>query len=361
MRSNKDFPKFLLGIVLFFPTSNVLYSQNETAVTALTFPVGARSNAMGGAHTAVGTDPLISFYNPAGLSSFTKGSFGLFRSEWLGLGDNTWPMIYMATAYHTVIGTFGLSFHRFSANELKVVQPEGSIVEGDAYDQSISFSYAARIDEHLSLGGSIRYLESDFVEGEARAWSLDLGVLVNSIFPQTTLSFDMPQLRFLEKFDHPEPRGFSLGVSIQNMGPDKIEYLNDDQSAPLPQILRLGFAYRPVLTHAVEILLVSDLEKLLVRRHPDGSFDSFAKAFLTSWNDGVDAFRFGAEINLLHLFALRFGRDFSYQRNIEGKTVSEWTVGFGLGPEWAQISFVRRGFPSFSDARWAWLDVSVMY
>jgi len=145
------------------------------------------------------------------------------------------------------------------------------------------------------------------------------------------------------------------------MGPDKIEYLTHDQGAPLPQTLRLGMAYRPLLTTAVEILLVADLEKLLVRRHPDGSFDSSAKAFLTSWNDGFDAFRFGTEINFLHLFALRFGRDFSYQRNLDGQTVSEWTFGFGLGPEWAQISFVRRGFPSFSGARWAWLDISVMY
>lgn len=226
------------------------------------------------------------------------------------------------------------------------------------FPQAIWFTLKTK---HVSLGGSIRYLKSDFVDGEASALSLDFGILVDNIFPQTTFSSDMPQLRLLERFDHSEPRGFSLGFSIQNMGPDKIEYLNDDRGAPLPQILRLGLAYQPVLTHAVEILLVSDIEKLLVRRHPDGSFDSFAKAFLTSWNDGFDALRFGAEINFLHLFALRFGRDFSYQGNIEDKTVSEWTFGFGLGPEWAQISFVRRGFPSFSDARWAWLDVSVMY
>jgi len=152
MRKNNN-PKILLGIILLFSASNMAYSQNETALTALTFPVGARANAMAGALTAVGTDPQTWYYNPAGLSSFKKGSFGLFRSEWLGLGDKTWDMISITTTYHTMMGTFGLSFHRFSANDLKVVQPEGSILEGDTYDQSVGLSYAVEIDEDVSLGG----------------------------------------------------------------------------------------------------------------------------------------------------------------------------------------------------------------
>jgi len=72
---------------------------------------------------------------------------------------------------------------------------------------------------------------------------------------------------------------------------------------------------------------------------------------------------FGTEINLFHVFAFRFGMEsrFRFPTEMGGQTRTEWTLGFGFGPEWARVNVVRRGFPSFSRPRWVWMDVSVAY
>lgn len=136
-----------------------------------------------------------------------------------------------------------------------------------------------------------------------------------------------------------------------------------ETKSPLPQLLRVGIAYRPVDTDEVGVLIAFDVQKVLVRSR-NGKTDPFHKAIFTAWGqDGLDNLYFGAEIDLFHVFALRFGQEsrFRVPTRSGKKTKTEWTIGFGLGPEWARLNLVRRGFPPFSREKWVYLDFSVSY
>ena len=194
-------------------------------------------------------------------------------------------------------------------------------------------------------------------DATANAWGFDIGILVQNIFPHLT-TFKRHDY-FPEKFRKYDRKssfqGLSLGLALLNTGPDKLAFLFANQADPLPQILRLGIALNAVDTDEVGVLLAFDLEKLLVDRQKN-----FVESWFTAWGNGFDHLRFGAEVELFHIFAFRFGRDefLNFNPNF---SVSEWTWGLGLGPEWARLNLVHRSFPTAArNEKWV-VDFTLSY
>ncbi len=158
------------------------------------------------------------------------------------------------------------------------------------------------------------------------------------------------------KFDRKSSfQGISLGLALLNTGPDKLAYVDASQADPLPQILRLGAALNAVDTDEVGVLLAFDLEKLLVDRQK-----KFVESWFTAWGNGFDHMRFGAEVELFHIFAFRFGRDEFLNFN-PNNGVSEWTWGLGVGPQRARLNLVHRSFPiAAGNEKWV-VDFTLSY
>ncbi|HEX9655118.1 MAG TPA: hypothetical protein VGA99_15535, partial [bacterium] len=201
-------------------------------------------------------------------------------------------------------------------------------------------------------------------DASANALGFDIGILAQNLFPHWTLhkrNESFPE-RF-RKFGRQAFQGLAFGLALLNTGPDRLEYLVENQGDPLPQILRLGVAYNALDTNEIGVLLALDLEKELVERDENGVPDGFVKSWFTSWDNGFDNLRFGAEINLYHIFAFRFGRDefLNFSSGFGDNSVAEWTFGLGFGPEWARLNLVHRGFPTGArNEKWV-ADLVVSY
>jgi hypothetical protein len=375
---------FILLIIIFLSILNhqkILAQIVETNALFLTFKPGARANAMGGAQTAIANDFFSAYYNPAGLVNAKRLMIGFNKVEWIADLKHTYTGVILQTPW----GSVGFGLNNFDLGRFTVFDPLGNFLgfRSDAFERAWQISYAKSLSKELSLGLNVKYVQEHFSaisSFNSSAWTFDLGILLQNLWPETTLFYRNPDLpATLRKFDGPETRGFSFGIAILNSGPDKFVFGGDtlrvitgddttiavvqETKSPFPQLLRVGFAYRPVDTDELGVLIALDVQKVLVRSR-NGKNDPFYTAFFTAWGqDGLDNLYFGAEIELFHVFAFRFGQEsrFSVPTETGKKTKSEWTFGFGLGPEWARLNLVRRGFPPFSREKWVYLDFSLNY
>ena len=174
------------------------------AVPFLTIGIGARANAMGGAFASVANDVTALFWNPAGLTSFDKNEIGLIHTDWIA--DLKHDYIGLAVPLGNA-GILGFSFNALTMDELMVrtpVFPEGTGEMAESYDMAIGVSYARKITDLLSLGASVKYIQSVLWHMSAQTMAVDLGVVFSDLF------------NFIQ-----------LGASISNMG-GKIKYSGRD-------------------------------------------------------------------------------------------------------------------------------------
>ncbi len=325
-------------ILLLLCLTRLSFAQSEAAVLSLTIPPGSRANAMGSAHTAVADDFLALYFNPAGIAHLQKGAVGYYHHDWQFIGNH--PITFAGAVYMTKLGSLGFAVYNWDFNIPDSFAPS-------YYERAIQFTYARQVSVHFNLGGSVKWIRSkigvpqDFPDVAANALGFDIGILVQNIFPNLTY---VPQYDSLAKhfrrFDRKNGfHGLSFGLALLNTGPDKLVYIDESQADPLPQILRLGIALNAVDTDEVGVLLAFDLEKMLVDRE-----NSFMGSWFSAWDNGFDALRFGTEVNLFHILAFRFGRD-EFLSFSPRESIGEWTLGIGIGPEWACLNLVRRSFP----------------
>jgi len=350
---------FSIMLMYLLTYQNVSFAQSEAGALFLTFKPGSRANAMGGAQIAIADDIFASYYNPAGLAKVKYVMAGFFQTEiWLNEQTHT----YWGGVCKTKFGTFGFSFNHFSM----LLNFNGMVSEQieDSYERSFQFSYAQRARQNFLFGLNLKCVKQKWVyplnNVIAYAITFDFGIMYENLLPDLTL-FKRSKNRheLLPKLDRGRPPGFSWGIDLQNTGPDRLELLEPGQQDPLPQMLRVGIGYNAIDYDCLRFLLAFDLVKELVKRHKDGATDNFMKAWFTSWDDGLDYIHFGAELTFFHVVAVRVGQEkiFNLYRN---RSETEVTFGFGIGPEFARVNLVRRGFPASNEPGWV-LDFCVSY
>lgn len=349
---NNMFAKVSVWIILVLSGLLTLSHAQSVSVAAafLNLPPGSRANAMGLAHTAVADDFYALYFNPAGIVRLQKGSAGFYHHQWLRM----LPITFTGGVYTTKYGAFGFAFNNFDINTRG---PFGE--ELNSYERAFQFTYANQLGSHFAIGGTIKFVQEKFEQPQgfpdvsANAWAFDMGILVQNLFPHLTYSrqHDAFPEQF-RKFDRKSFQGLAFGISLLNTGPDKLTFLDESQGDPLPQTLRLGVAFNALETDEVSLLLAFDVDKVLVERDAKGKAKGFVESWFAAWDGGFDNLHLGAEFNIYHIFAFRFGRhevlNFSPKQSI-----GEWTFGFGLGPEWARLNLVRRRFPiALSRDKW---------
>ena len=333
--------------------STLTFAQSEATATFLGIPPGSRANAMGAAQTALADDIYALYFNPAGLVHLRKGGASFFHHDY---SPFELPITFAGAAYRSKSGILGVALNNIN------ISPNFVSENPDSYDRSLQVNYALRLSPKMALGGAVKWVRSHFDEPPglpdvtANAVCADVGILVQNLLPHWT--FHRRSETFpddFRKFDRQSFQGLSLGLALLNTGPDRMVYIDENQGDPLPQILRLGAAFNAIDMDEVGVLLALDIDKELVERDDNGHPDGFVESWFTSWEDGFDNLRFGAEINLYHIFAFRFGRDeyLNSPPSLFGDSTSEWTFGLGFGPEWARVNLVHRSFPiAASNENW---------
>ena len=320
----------ILMAAIMFGINTESKAQSEAGVLFLLISPGVRADGMGEAFVAVADDASAIYWNAGGLAFQDRKEFFFMHSNWLPQLAS--DLFYDFGSYiHNIdgLGTFGLSVTYMNFGEQNVTLETGPEVVDrfTSYDFSVSGAFGTKISNNIGVGVNMKLIRSNLApfgagkeQGSGQAWSfgVDFGLLYKS---------------FLFK-------RLSLGMNIQNMGP-KITYIDVNQADPQPTNLKLGFAYKLVDSEFNKVTLTSDFNKLLVRRHADGTSDPFYKAMFTSWVD--DDFNTEMEKVIAHigveywysdLIALRAG----YWHDEIGK-VKPTTFGAGIKYSLYRIDF----------------------
>ena len=300
-----------LTIILLIPARMVL-AQGDAAVPFLLIAPGARQGGMGEAGVAYCNDATAVYWNPAGLAfqyqdpeKDSKGEVSLMHVKWLPQFnfDDLWYDFLAARYYVEDLGMFGASLTYLNLGENQATDENGNpLGTFDSFEYAITASYATQLQENLSLGLNLKYIQSNLTDkainvgsenrdGRSSSFAVDLGVLWQ------------PAWDFLDN-------KLSFGANLSNFGP-KMTYIDEAQADPLPTNLRLGLAYKLLDDEFNKITLVYDTNRLLVARDAEGSDNVFKAVFYSAWAQGDFFKRFthsiGAEYWYGDLIALRAG------------------------------------------------------
>ncbi len=277
----------------------------------LSFPIGARYNALGESGTALSQDVTAIWWNPAGLGflpqrpkqhdvHIMQSSLAAGLAEDIGLywGGYATPM-----GDH---GALGFAINYLDMGEQEGMdenqQPTGTF---RSYMFAISATYGVRVSRNLGLGLGVKYFRDHLADdqilqdkkgGSGDSFGVDLGLL-----------WKVPSIRS------------NIGLAVANLGPD-IVHVDGDQSDPMPRKATLGIAFSAYHSEYMGVLLVSDyLVPLYTWEGNDYGF---------GLESDQAEYGFGVEWNYLRSLFVRFG-----YKSADYGDINDTTFGFGVDME----------------------------
>ncbi len=282
--------------------------QSKVGTTAASFlgiPVGAKAMSMGAACTAIGDDPGALAWNPGVIQS-EQMNFYASQTAWL-VGST--HQFIGAQIHMTPNDAFGISIVSLDYGTREkvttVAQPDGTGEYWNASDIALALSYARRVTDRFSIGGSGKYIKSSIWHEQASQFALDLGLIFETQF-----------------------NGLKIGATLRNFGgqmqlsgQDLVNRIDLDPTNkgnnenipanlktdpwPLPLTFTVGASMPVVDTRALTVVLSADAVRP---------------------TDNVESFNFGTEIIMMNILKLRAGYQSLFQNTVE----SGASLGFGL-------------------------------
>ncbi|MNU30956.1 hypothetical protein D3C71_194670 [compost metagenome] len=230
------------------------------AVPFLTIAPDARSGAMGDVGVALSPDANSQHYNVSKIAmSEDNGGIGLTYSPWLKDIVPDVALIYASGFYkfgekkdQAISG----SLRYFNLGEINYRDPNNiDMGIGKPYELAFDLGYSRKLSENLSVGASLRYINSNIAPGSnangggyapASTFAADLGVF----YTKSTMVTE-------------ETGGtFNFGAVLRNVG-GRVTYTQAVRDY-LPAQLAIGAAYTYKIDKYNKITASVDLTKLLV-------------------------------------------------------------------------------------------------
>ena len=220
MEVRKYIRQGLWGIVLIVASTTYIHAQSVGA-SFLQLEIGGRSQALGGAFTAINSGANSLHYNPAGLSFNQNRELALFHAQWFAdITIENATLLLPVNSWLTL--AHGVSFLRMpEMQRYDIDQSSGDPIESgsfNAYNLLLTNGIGLRLNDQFSVGLTIKWLQESLENTRAQALAADFGML----------------MRLFEN-------RLQIGAAIQNIG-SKIQY--ETQSSNLPETIRAGAAYR---------------------------------------------------------------------------------------------------------------------
>jgi len=206
----------LVGLAAGVPAIS-LAQGGRTAAIVLELPSSARALALGGAYVAAGADDAALFYNPSQLATVEGRAASMSVQPYIE--GSTLGAV--SAAFQLGPGTVGIGVQVLSygsADEYVCDETTGC-ERGEATGRTVSANdVAASVGYGMTwrmvrLGAAAKYVQQSLADASGGVPALDVGAAIDVW------------------------RGATVGVSIQNVGPD---LKTAGSSAPLPRFLRLG-------------------------------------------------------------------------------------------------------------------------
>ena len=299
--------KFTLIVSILIMVSS-LPGQSKVGTTAASFlgiPVGAKSIAMGGAFTSIADDPSSLYWNP-GIINKRSINFYASQTEWLVGSTHQYIAAQIMVSPQDALGLSITSLNYGEKEKIRTVaQPEGTGEYWEASDFALSLSYARKITDRFSIGGSGKYIQSKIWHVQASQFAIDLGLVFQTQFRglkigSTLRNFGGEMLLsgqdLIERIDlDPESEGNNENI---------VAYLKTDPW-PLPLVFTIGASMPVISTESFNIILALDAVRP---------------------TDNTETLNIGTEIEIMNIFMLRAG----YQSLFRKVNESGYSIGFGL-------------------------------
>ncbi|MEO8233232.1 MAG: PorV/PorQ family protein [Ignavibacteriota bacterium] len=286
--------KKILSLILFVVSFGNLFAQNPNLGTSgaqfLQIPVGARSEAMGGAIVGLADDASAIFWNPAGIVKVNNVQAHFSYMNWFDLFDfNAASLVYNAGE----MGTFGASMVLFTTDKMEITteeQPNGTGRYFDAGDIALGVSYAKYLTDRFSVGVTVKYVNQRIWNETATGIAFDIGTQYRLDFQNLTIAMCMTNFGADMKYDGPDLDFVYRkddNYSQSRLTPSRLS--TEDYSLPLNFQVGIGFD-------------VFEYDFVKMR----GAID------VTHPNDNAERAHFGTEFSFFDRFFVRAGYKYNY-------------------------------------------------
>jgi hypothetical protein len=304
----------------------------STAVPFMLISPDARSGGMGNLSIAMSPEANDLFGNTAKIP-YLKNDRGFLinYTPWLkdlGLSD-----VYLASAgyYKKLNSVSGInsSLRFFSLGNIDFTDNDGSPISSQRPSEfSFDFGYNILLSDALSIGATMRYINSRLVSGAVN----------NTIFKAgNTFAGDISL--FYKQNDDLE--GFHAGLVLSNLG-GKVSYSNESKNKYfIPANIGLGLAYLSKFDTENSLEVGVDVNRLMVPASPSSSdadvvdqyfsqsvvsswFNSFSNKYGIPFSESLKV-SLGAEYNYADRFHLRAGYFLDNNKNLG--SMQYFTVG----------------------------------
>ncbi len=297
----------LLILAISTPLS-VMAGPGRTGAQILNLGGGTRAAALGDAFSAVNGDVTTAFWNPSGLGRMQETQAAISYTDYSQLfGDASEGLYYAFLAGALPLGdagTLGTTLQLQGQGTILVTtdSPEPIREENLGTNWAWTVSYADELATGLLAGISGKVISMKLGPEGGRAYAVDLGV-----------QYDLPSV----------PIPIKVGAAVQNWG-TRIQFKDENQSDPLPRVLRTGTAVTLYERGHHQVRLIGDLTAFIDKLKEDD--EEGIAAYLAEHPDvargqlmadrgvGIHAFEWrhmqksiGAEYWLGKLLALRVG------------------------------------------------------
>lgn len=272
----------------------------------------ARQAAMGNAFTAIGDGNAGAvFGNPASLADVKNIDVQVNVLKWIAdINHQSIAAGYNLGKYGVIAASVAMLDYGDIPETINAPSDLGTspVITGrmfTANDIAVGFSYAKKITENLSVGGSVRWMQQKIDGLAMKNWSLDFGTIYYTGF-----------------------KSLRIAITARNFGPDSRfagwseEYQTESDNVRMPLDFRAGIA--------MDFLDEKDSPHLLTvvaeGDHP---------------NDGGEKFHVGFNYSFQGTFYIRGGYKFNYD-------VQKYTFGAGfnykIGNASASINYAYADF-----------------
>ncbi len=261
---NTNFYFFIAAAFLFMAQKSYLQEASSvnrvgtTAAQILKIGAGARPIGMGGAYTALATDILSVYWNPAGLSRIVGTGEATFNhAEWLAETDYDFAAFSLNVG---IVGSIGFHITSFRTPEQPVrtiKNPQGTGQVWDFNFISLGLTFAKNLTDRFSIGFTGKFVQESIFNVTARGAAFDLGILYYTPIRNLSLAASMSnfgtkmQLDGRDLFFNEDPLPVQGGVSEV---PAKLRTEKYD----MPLNLKFGLAWRAIKNDNVEIVAAAD-------------------------------------------------------------------------------------------------------
>ncbi|MBI4056924.1 MAG: PorV/PorQ family protein [Elusimicrobia bacterium] len=212
---------YLLPTTFYFLPAYALGSRNDVGTSGAQFlklGVGARPAGMGEAYSAVADDIFTTYYNPAGLAEFTRPQVGGMHNQYFQSIRHEFAS-FAVPLREGQRGTLAVSIYNLGISDIErrgTTETDTPSETFDSSDLAYALSYGLKLNDRLSLGTTLKYIDQTLDGVHATALGADVG----SLYRWETSS---------------------VALGVRNLG-SKTKFHVD--SSPLPMVLFAGLSQR---------------------------------------------------------------------------------------------------------------------